>query len=342
MDSSFYYKKGLCGLRNCGNTCYINSITQCLNNNRDFIDYLLTDTYKEDYNDDSPIDLLEHFIELSKSLYTQNAVIHPGKYILNIKEIAQQDPCYQELIGHGQADSQEFLQFFLEKMHEQLKYKVEMDISGDIKNDIDRMAILAYKALRSHFKNSYSKIVEEFYGLEYSKIFSSTSKDYKSETFTPFSMLTLEIPSQTNQMNLHLYDCLDNYTSVENNIRHSQNETDTNTYNKRIQFWNLPNSFIILIKRYDNHLNKKKNIINFPITNLNMSTYCIGYNNNQYMYDLYAISNHGGEFSGGHYWSYAKNIDGNWYNFNDTQITSIEESDLISSDAYCLFYKKKK
>tara|TARA_B110000908_G_C10120063_1_gene387184 strand:- start:238 stop:420 length:183 start_codon:yes stop_codon:yes gene_type:complete len=60
------------------------------------------------------------------------------------------------------------------------------------------------------------------------------------------------------------------------------------------------------------------------------------------MYDLYAISNHGGEFSGGHYWSYAKNIDGNWYNFNDTQITSIEESDLISSDAYCLFYKKKK
>ena len=68
MDNDFYYKKGLCGLKNLGNTCYINSITQCLNNNRPFIDYLVSESYKDDLNHNCSIGLLEHFIELSKNL----------------------------------------------------------------------------------------------------------------------------------------------------------------------------------------------------------------------------------------------------------------------------------
>jgi len=341
MNHEFYYKKGLCGLKNLGNTCYINSITQCLNNNSAFIDYLLSETYKEDLNPKCSIGLIEQFIELSKQIYSQkDSYINPGKYLYKIKEIAEKSPCYSELIGYGQADSQEFLQFFLEKIHEQLKYKVEMEMSGSIKGESDRLAVLAYKSLNTHFKDSYSKIVKQFYGIEYSKVFSSTLNNYKSETMTPFSVLTLEIPP-VKENKLSLYDCLDHYTSIEKNIKHKQNESDTNTYNKQIKFWSLPDSFIIMIKRYDNHLQKKKNIIDFPVTNLNMWKYCNGYNNNKYIYDLYAISNHSGGTQGGHYWSYCKNKDGAWYNFNDEDVSPIEESELIDSNAYCLFYKKK-
>ena len=45
--------------------------------------------------------------------------------------------------------------------------------------------------------------------------------------------------------------------------------------------------------------------------------------------------------SGGHYWCYAKNADNQWYNFNDRNVSSIQESELITHNAYCLFYKKK-
>ena len=162
-------------------------------------------------------------------------------------------------------------------------------------------------------------------------------KEYKSEICTPFSMLTLEIPEDIFGSNVSLYSCLDHYTSIEKNVKHKQNDSDTGDYNKQIQFWSLPDTFIITIKRYDNHLNKKENIVNFPINNLNMYKYCIGYNNDQFVYDLYAISNHSGEMSGGHYWAYCKNIDGNWYNFNDTQVSTIDENDLVTSEAYCLF-----
>ena len=36
-----------------------------------------------------------------------------------------------------------------------------------------------------------------------------------------------------------------------------------------------------------------------------------------------------------------KNANGKWYNFNDTIITEIDESKIISSQTYCLFYRKK-
>ena len=82
-------------------------------------------------------------------------------------------------------------------------------------------------------------------------------------------------------------------------------------------------------------------MIDFPIKDLNMYKYCVGYDNDKYVYDLFAISNHSGGIQGGHYWAYCKNTDGNWYNFNDEDVSLINESNLISPQAYCLFYKKK-
>lgn len=341
MDTSFYYKKGLCGLKNLGNTCYINSITQCIHNNRSFIDYFISGNYKKDYNNNTDMNLLKEFVNIVENLYKENSVIIPTSYLLEIKRIASKDPCYQELIGYGQADSQEFLQFLLEKLHEQLKYKVEMNVVGTIQNDTDRLATEAYKVLHIHFNKSYSKIIEEFYGLEYSKITSPTDSTYKTETFSPLSSIAIQIPSIFNDQSCSLYDCFDNYTSIETNINHTQHNTNTNTYNKELKFWSLPNTLIISIKRYDNLLHKKNNLITFPITNLNLLKYSIGYHNDKNIYDLFAISNHSGQMNGGHYWCYGKNMDGQWYNYNDESVSSINVSELITPNAYCLFYKKK-
>ena len=67
----------------------------------------------------------------------------------------------------------------------------------------------------------------------------------------------------------------------------------------------------------------------------------MGYDNDKNIYDLFAISNHSGQMNGGHYWCYAKNIDDNWYNFNDENVSRIQPSEIITPNAYCLFYKRK-
>ena len=45
--------------------------------------------------------------------------------------------------------------------------------------------------------------------------------------------------------------------------------------------------------------------------------------------------------NGGHYTAFAKNIDGNWYDFNDSSVSSESPSNLISGASYLLFYRRR-
>ena len=108
---------------------------------------------------------------------------------------------------------------------------------------------------------------------------------------------------------------------------------------KFIKFWNFPDILIIDFKRFDNYGNKINKLVDFPITDLDLSKYVIGYNNNQYKYNLFGICNHSGGCLGGHYTSIIKHANDKWYIFNDTQIEEIK-SNFISNKNYCLFYKK--
>lgn len=45
---------------------------------------------------------------------------------------------------------------------------------------------------------------------------------------------------------------------------------------------------------------------------------------------------------GGHYLAYCKNeYDNNWYEFDDTVVTKLETADVLTKEAYVLFYQRK-
>jgi ubiquitin C-terminal hydrolase len=84
---------------------------------------------------------------------------------------------------------------------------------------------------------------------------------------------------------------------------------------------------------------KNQILITFPLDNLDLSKYVIGYKKDSYVYELYGVCNHSGGVRGGHYTSYVKNANGKWYHFNDTSVSEIGVESIISPKAYCLFYR---
>lgn len=110
---------------------------------------------------------------------------------------------------------------------------------------------------------------------------------------------------------------------------------------KKILFWSFPDLLIVDLKRFTNTVRKNQVLVDFPLENLDLSKYVIGYNKTKYIYDLYGICNHNGSVFGGHYTAYIKNPNGKWYHFNDTSVSELKGK-VKTNKAYCFFYRKKK
>jgi len=113
---------------------------------------------------------------------------------------------------------------------------------------------------------------------------------------------------------------------------------------KQIRLFKLPNYLIIQLKKYKNSngyfysSNDKNDIfIKYPINNLDLSNYLENRVGNSQKYDLYAVINHHGEISEGHYTAICK-INDNWILFNDSRLSKIDSP--INKDAYLLFYRR--
>lgn len=337
INDEFLYKKGLCGLTNLGNTCFMNSILQCLSNTLPLTKYFLENSYKENLNNNK----IEHVVakqwnSVLRGLWNKNGLVTPKGFLGSIQHVAHKKG-YGEFTGLGQNDSQEFLQFFLEILHNSFSREVIMKITGEAKNAFDKIAIDALESWKTYFNNDYSLIVDIFYGQLVSELYTiQNQKETVSKSYEPFNSLSLELP-QENKLDLNLYDCLDLFTSKE---KLDIDDTRKKMF-KKIQFWKLPKRLVIFFKKYNNRGNKINRLVNFPIECLDMSKYVVGYNREKYKYELYGITNHIGGTGGVHYYSYIKNFDNNWYKYNDDVVSTLKPEQLVSTDAYCLFYKLK-
>ena len=93
------------------------------------------------------------------------------------------------------------------------------------------------------------------------------------------------------------------------------------------------------MKRYNYTGTKNQRLIDFPLEELDMRKYVIGYEKDKYVYDCYAVCNHSGSVHGGHYTAYVRNANNKWYHFNDNMVKEIRQSSIVSQKAYCLFYR---
>ena len=110
---------------------------------------------------------------------------------------------------------------------------------------------------------------------------------------------------------------------------------------KKMEIFTINEVVIIHLKRFRNN-RKIDNLVEFPIEGLDLGSY-LSNKSDKDIYDLFAVANHVGGLHGGHYFAYCKNcIDGEWYEFNDSHVSKIDNKKVVSENAYVLFYKRKR
>jgi ubiquitin carboxyl-terminal hydrolase 4/11/15 len=118
---------------------------------------------------------------------------------------------------------------------------------------------------------------------------------------------------------------------------------------KKMEVYKAPDYLIIHFKRFSHQRNvmfgsrKINDLVNFPTTGLDMSKYVVeSTSKGDATYDLYAVSNHFGSLSAGHYTAFAKNpVYKKWFNFDDCDVSSSSESEVVTKAAYVLFYRRR-
>jgi ubiquitin C-terminal hydrolase len=343
MNYEQYNNKGLSGLSNLGNTCFINSTMQILSHTYELNIFLDNEKYKNKLKKVVDTVLLLEWDNLRKLLWNKNCLISPGKFIKTIQKIANIKN-KDIFTGYSQNDLPEFLLFIIDSFHNSLSREIKMTITGNPENNTDLVAIKCFEMIKNMYSKEYSEIWNLFYGIHVSEI--TNLETGKQINITPEPYLMIDLPIPSNNKNPNLLDCFNKY--VEGEVLEGENglydETTGKKINirKNIKFWSFPTILIISLKRFNNFSQKNQILVDFPLNNLNLSEYMIGYKKESYIYDLYAVCNHSGSVMGGHYTSFIKNSNGNWYHFNDQQVTQINDlNSIITSKAYCLFYRKK-
>jgi len=343
MDYEKYKNKGLSGLSNLGNTCFVNSCMQIISHTYELNNFLNQENYKKKLKNIVDSVLIVEWDNLRQIMWNDNCVISPGKFIKTIQKIAALKK-KDIFTGYSQNDLPEFLLFIVDCFHNSLSREIKMTITGTPENSTDQVAIKCFEMIKNMYSKEYSEIWNLFYGIHVSEITDLETGKQLNVTPEPYLMIDLPIPSNNKMPSL--IDCFDLY--VEGEILEGENawfNEDTNqkiNIRKRIQFWSFPDILIIDFKRFNNRFQKNQILVTFPLDNLDLSKYVIGYKKECYKYELYGVCNHSGSVMGGHYTSFVKNANGNWYHFNDQEVSSVVIPDnVITPKAYCLFYRKK-
>ncbi|XP_074651143.1 ubiquitin carboxyl-terminal hydrolase 3-like [Tubulanus polymorphus] len=339
------------GLRNLGNTCFMNAVLQSLSNIHEFCGYIkqlppVEKPPKRKVRHTRRTKEEEDFLlveELRKTLIAlwqgSKQAISPDNLFSVIWKVV---PRFR---GYQQQDAHEFMRYLLDRLHTEL------------------LTLLPYPDNNSPYigpKNKSTIVTAIFGGLLQNEV-NCLICGMESKKHDPFLDLSLDIPPEFSSSKskggdlCNLSDCLKSFTDVEE-LEESELYMCSNCKLKQRstkKFWirSLPNVLCLHLKRFrwSTYFRVKvETYVHFPVRGLDMSRYVLDNlheTRNSFLgsneYDLAAVIVHHGSGAGsGHYTAYAMH-EGRWYNFNDSTVTVCDEETVAKCKAYILFYVRR-
>jgi len=341
-DSNNSSQTGYNGLRNIGNTCFMNSVLQCLSNTKPLLEYITQDEYTRDINTSNSSmkgALVKAFANVIKNLWkgTQRTPVDPSSFKGAMQRYAPR------FSGYNQEDSQEFLRYLLEGLHEDVNRVITkpLPINSEIDSSLS-VCEQAMEAWKRYIRRDDSQLVDQFVGQLKSTLRCSQC-GYESVTFEAFWDLSLPIPGRTD---CSLQDCFDAFTREEILDGDEMPTCERCKIRRKCTKWyrvyKFPKILVIHLKRFspnERHRSKLSALVDFPLQNLDLGSYTDSATRSTF--NCYGVSNHSGTLYSGHYTATARHpYNGNWSTFSDASVSKLTtSSSVISKEAYLLFFE---
>ncbi|XP_069797244.1 ubiquitin carboxyl-terminal hydrolase 2-like isoform X2 [Narcine bancroftii] len=342
---------GQTGLRNLGNTCFMNAILQCLSNTRELRDYCIWREYLLDVNESAKgrCELMDAFADLIAALWdpTKSGAVTPLLFLQTFQRLV---PLF---MGYSQQDAQEFLRFLMDWLHMEINRKshkapsiTSVSTIRGLTGSLERMRDdeKSFQMWKKYLERDDSKIVDLFVG-QLSSTLRCTSCGYKSSTFEVFCDLSLPIPKKMSvPSRVTLADCLSLFTAEEEldaeNAPMCERCNQKKRSTKKLMIQRFPKILVLHLNRFAfSHyaIRKCTTFVDFPLYGLSLR-HCSADKAGNSVYDLYAVCNHTGTVNGGHYTAYCKSSS-KWHVYNDSRVSLIQDNQVVSSESYLLFYE---
>lgn len=318
-------------LANLGNTCYLNSVIQCLNHSD-----LPSILESREVRAESFVARLKELFSAMRKESADTCVIRPTSIL---QSVISDDTNDFKMFVPG--DAHELLVYIMTRVFKDISRKVKITVRGTVTDECMNMQKEAMMSFKRHFEKEYTDVLPSYYG-QIVNCIQSVQSSFNKSVFDPFLTLHLPIPDV---QNLNLYDCLDSYFMDERFTGDNQFFDDkAGIYVdavKQHKVWATPQNLFIALNRFPSAFDSKKNatLVRIPEI-LNMGKYMHKFAKKEgSRYQMYAVCKHFGNARGGHYVAVCKSKSG-WQIFDDDDVRSFPGSSVIDGDVYILFYSK--
>lgn len=287
-----------------------------------------------------------------------------GGYCKTLNVLIYANGYFQDVSGRlnetfstsSQQDAQEFLEFLLDGLHEDLNPNANRTKLAPLTEQEERkreslpIQVASRIEWGRYTHQNNSVVVNWLQGQLTSKLRCLTCET-TSTTYTPFMYLSLPIPHPRPNAKFTLHDCLQEFVKEETldgeDAWNCSKCKCARKATKKLIITRMPPILIIHLKRFATRGrwgDKLNTPIEFPLVHLNLTKYVPaplppqpGKPNKPeppettppFIYDLYGVVNHFGTLSGGHYTSYVKdNHSGTWNGFDDSKVTGVLEGQI--------------